>query len=126
MTAYFDDRDRRISVEGKGLPDDRFLLLVEEVEAEVIHQVNLLTGDREFPEDLRERFQRCIANKRCKTLPGLPPTDARQYCLALRHSELLSYLHSLFHELAGRRIRTRHGLLFDSPVGFLRERGDLP
>jgi len=127
MTAYFDEKMSKVSAAARLLDDEgEFLMAVEDVEEPMIREVSLLTGDREFPEDLRERMQSAIANRQVKLVPGQPPTRARQEAFVMKESSLVTTLHSLFHELAGRRIRTRHGLLLDSPVAFLRERGDLP
>ena len=44
------------------------------IEARVVRHVNLVTGDREFPDDLREQIQGIIAVCGVTTPEGLPPT----------------------------------------------------
>ena len=121
MTGYFDDASRQIMLTA-GFADAAFLAVVEAVEERVIHAVSLCTGDREFPDDLRERALTAIACLRVKTTISGCPTDGRRYCATMRTSTLIERLHSLFHELAGRRLVMRFGLVQDSPEGFLRRR----
>ncbi len=46
----------------------------------------------------------------------------RRIALALRRSQLIGELHGIFHELAGRRIKTRFGLWTDDPAANLKSR----
>ncbi len=126
MTAYFDEKAREAREICRRFKDDSAMLeTLAELEEPMIHEVSLLTGDREFPDELRERIQTAIALYRVKQpAPDLPENKGPDWARTMRESGLVERLHSLFHEVAGRRIRTRHGLLLDSPIGFLRERGD--
>ena len=81
-----------------------------------MRDVILCTGDREFPDELREKIMTVIAQKGVYVLSGLPPTeDACAQALAMRYSELIEDLHSAFHALASRRHKARWGLWSDSP-----------
>ena len=116
MTSYFDDlrtEVRNISTVSQN--DAEFLLDVEEIERGVIRDVNYITGDREFPEDLREKIQGLIAVHRTQVMRDEPPTRARELNLRMRRSQLLQELHSAFHEVGFRRIKTRFGVLSDNP-----------
>ena len=119
MTGYFDDlrtEVRKLSEFYKD--DDAFLDALGIVENRVIAQVNLVTGDREFPDDLREKIQGIIATKRVVTGEGEPSiSQVREECAIMRSSDLLEDLHSAFHVVARRRHQTRFGLLSDSPSG---------
>ena len=116
MTSYFDDlrtEVRNISTVSQN--DAEFLLSLEEIEHGVIRDVNYITGDREFPEDLREKIQGLIAVHRTQVMRDEPPTRARELNLRMRRSQLLQELHSAFHEVGFRRIKTRFGVLSDNP-----------
>lgn len=120
MTAYFDEIRREI----RDLPSDlsraSWLEAVAFIEERVIRDVTLVTGDREFPDDLRERILGAIATQTVSRHAGLDPVPrAVDMTYTLRESWLCETLHSLFHVLAGRRIRTRFGLMQDSPRGIL-------
>ena len=116
MTSYFDDLRTKVR-ETSSLfeSDEQFLLEVEAIEREVIKDVSYVTGDREFPDDLREKIQGLIAVHKTEVTTGQPPTRAREMNLRMRRSQLLQELHSAFHEVGYRRIKTRFGVLSDNP-----------
>ncbi len=115
MTSYFDALRVEVRKTSEVTNDEDFLSAVEEIEAGVIADVNLITGDREFPDDLREKIQRLIAFHQTKVMRDLPPTRARELNLRMRRSQLIQELHSAFHEVGSRRIKTRFGILSDHP-----------
>jgi len=116
VTSYFDDAARAVREVPKTLDDEDYLAAVAEIEKDVIRDVILCTGDREFPDELREKIMTVIACKGVYVLSGLPPTeDARVQALVMRYSELIEDLHSAFHALASRRTRARWGFWSDSP-----------
>jgi hypothetical protein len=120
MTSYFDTASRAVSQLPKDVSDETYLSLVAEIEKPIVQDVLLNTGDREFPDDLREKIVNVIAVKGIYSPAGLEPTpSAREYVLMMHYSELVSDLHSAFHALAGRRIQTRFGSWSDSPRGNL-------
>jgi hypothetical protein len=115
MTSYFDKAEREAS-HLTFLDADSYLEAMAAVEEPVIHDVTLNTGDREFPDDLRERILGIIAVKAVRGPGGLPTTArTRDYVLSVRRSELLADLHSAFHALASRRVKCRWGFWSDSP-----------
>lgn len=134
MSSYFDtimSEFRDISF----LPEEEFLARATEIETRVIREVSLTTGDKEFPADLREKIQTCIAvnaydyDKYATPQPRqrrIPINEsAKNWLLTMRYSRMCEALHSLFHELAGRRIHHRFGgLFFDNPAAFLKQRDD--
>ena len=83
-----------------------------------------MTGDREFPEDLREKMQGIIAVKRVQDICGVPPLQARQEAAIMKMSPMIEDLHCAFHELGRRRSYARFGLLQDSPRQILVLRDD--
>lgn len=126
MTSYWDGRSRAVSDASAQHRDPlEFLKAVERIEADVIQTVSYCTGDREFPDDLRERIMTCIAVKALNPVPAsttfnFANEDARDYCESVRASELISDLHSIFHDVARRRPPHRFGGFFsDDPSGFL-------
>ncbi len=125
MTSYFDDLRREVVEASKTAEDDdEFLSTIERIEARVISDINLVTGDREFPDDLRERIQSLIARGQTKVIEGLPPTHHRDENVLMRCSFLLEELHTAFHVVGGRRIQTRFGVLSDHPRAILAMRHD--
>jgi hypothetical protein len=116
MTEFFDSRTRTA--------EQGFDFAVE-VEKEVIHYVSLVTGDREFPPDLREEAQRTIALWSLGPLGKLKPRpEAVQYYETMNLSRLLSDLHSFFHKVAALRLESRFGILSDDPLDILIRRDD--
>lgn len=121
MTSYFDDKVRDIHTYAEEACGDfgKVRDEVAAIELETIKEVVLVTGDREFPDDLREKIMGIIATQAvCEYI--LPPTrKALEYLKATHESVLLESLHSAFHELGRRRIQTRFGLLSDHPRSIL-------
>lgn len=126
MTAFWDDKTSQVTQASTHYEtDDAFLAQVGDIEKEVVHIVSLTTGDREFPNDLRERIQACIANRCCYQVGDLPANEkAVEYLLSVRSSMLIEDLHSLFHEVAQRKPKHRYGYFSDDPSGFLRIRDE--
>lgn len=131
MTAYFDSAAAEVREASERFPDrEAFLAEVGEVERRVIRDVQLCTGDREFPGDLREKILGRIAVD--ATVGPLEATNlapsfygkARDLAAAARYSPLLDSLHSLFHRLAERRLLVRFGRWTDSPTDNLLRRDD--
>lgn len=125
MTTFFDTRTRDVAdLQNYDLSDATWLRLVAWVERPVINLVSIVVGDREFPDELRERLLGIIA---VHTLVDdvLEPSEAtREMALTCRTSELLSRLHSAFHDVANSRTTTRFGLLSDDPTDILTRRDD--
>jgi hypothetical protein len=118
MSSYFDDKSKRVSEAAESFrgDDQSYLRAVADIESELIHDVTLASGDREFPADLREKAMGLIARCHVGVFASLPPLQqARTRCIVMRYSELVEEMHSLFHELASRRIVTRFGHLSDHP-----------
>lgn len=122
MSSYFDELSSKMR-EQQNLPPEQFLDFARALEDQVVAEVSLVTGDREFPEDLREAIQRVIATQHL--YPRDSPLFSKQVedeLLLFRRSNLFESLHDLFHVVARRRIETRFGLLYDSPSGILKLR----
>lgn len=118
MSSYFDDKTRRVSEAGDSFrgDDESYLRAVADIEAELIHDVTLAVGDREFPADLRDKAMALIARWHVGTFATLRPLqEALTRCIVMRSSELVEEMHSLFHQVASRRIFTRFGMLSDHP-----------
>jgi hypothetical protein len=131
MTDYFDRATRAVREISRDLSGEDFLREVATIEEPIVRDVLLNTGDREFPDELREKILGAIATKGVFVLSdGLgvgklgPTAEARDYALATRYSELIEDLHSAFHALASRRTRCRWGFWSDSPRQNLVSRKD--
>jgi hypothetical protein len=126
MTAYFDHANAEIREASERAGGDAlaFLDALMAIEKRVIKDVQLNTGDREFPEDLREVILGSIATEACT---GALPDDsfyeeARAVAIAGRCSTVIDSLHGHFHTLARRRLDARFGRWSDDPGGNLRLR----
>ena len=115
MSSYFDSAAREVA--------DDFDSIIG-VEKRVISDVLLVTGDREFPDDLREKIVGLIAVWQYECAKNLPATKGREHSDALRYSALIERLHDAFHEVAQRGIVTRFGRLSDRPSGILAARDE--
>lgn len=125
MSSYFDAKTYAVSeASDKATSDEDFVQQVAEIERRLIEDVTFTVGDREFPSDLREKAMSLIAQWHVGTHATLAPRDeAIQYLITCRISDLVERMHSLFHEVASRRIRTRFGFLSDHPKD-IRDRRD--
>jgi len=124
MTGFFDSLNITVSalVEDCAGNDELFLSAVDSLEDTVTHTVSRATGDREFPEEWRERIQSCLAVCRLHYHSPVQNRTAIDYLVYTRCSKLFGELHSLFHRLAAARIETRFGLLTDSPSSIVARR----
>ena len=108
MSSYFDTAQRAAR------RSYRDLMLAEE---QVYRDVVLITGDREFPDDLREKILGVMACGFVYQTGSLPtPHQADRMAREMGYSAGIEKVHELFHELARRRVRTRFGILCDSPT----------
>ena len=115
MSSYFDDKSRQV----RDLPDEGFLKALANIEEEVASDVSLITGDREFPDALRERAMGAIAVSRTAG-----NERARWIAERSHSSRMIEDLHEVFHDVARSRTETRFGRLSDSPVGDRERRDD--
>jgi len=124
MTAYFDDLSARVrELSSQYQHPAYFVEAVADVEDVVIKIVNLVTGDREFPNAMRVKIQSDIACWRLRSLvPEVSNPKAISFAETVRKSGLFERLHSDFHEVARLLYPTRFGLLTDSPADILRRR----
>ncbi len=121
MSSYFDSLAREVRESSEryfrcetGEPG--FEADVIAIEQRLISDVTLCTGDREFPDDLRQKALGLIAQWHVGVHASLKPRNkSLDWLRSLRSSRLVEEMHSLFHEVARRRIETRFGLLFDNP-----------
>lgn len=121
MSSYFDAMAREILEADESRPgNEEFLAAVIAVEERLWREVTRVTGDREFPNDLREKVLGEFARHAVYQPEGVPmPWKAREFVLSLRCSRVLEHVHELFHDVARRRITTRFGRLSDSPTQIL-------
>ena len=124
MTAYFDEACARVAESAaRNHGDAGFLEMVRILEGGVVRDALLCSGDREFPDDLRETLVKCIAINGIYCPGDLSPVDrTRKTVLALQKSILIDAIHAIFHKLAERRHSTRFGWWTDDPAENLRAR----
>lgn len=121
MSSYFDRlaKEADEAIHSHANPQEA----VAAIEAGMIREVTLVTGDREFPDDLRQQILTQIARWHIGTHAGLSPmAEALEWFQDLKSSRLITELHSLFHAVASRRIKTRFGGFSDNPAGDLKAR----
>lgn len=118
MTADFDEALEQSLALSSAEPDESYLASMRSVEEPLVRAVLLNAGDREFPDDLRQRILTVVAMRGIFSPSGITPMEeARKFTLAMRYSRLVVDLHTIFHGLAARRLETRFGLWTDSPHG---------
>lgn len=123
MSSYFDAAVTEIAAV-QTEEEDAFMEVLESVEARVIRDVNLVTGDREFPDDLRGRIQLLIVEHAVRPSPNLWHAKPDGRARRARSSRLIEELHDAFHDVARRRHETRFGRLMDDPAYILELRED--
>lgn len=114
MSSQFDNAQAAIH-DMASLPDDEFLAQAKALENALVKECLLNSGDREFPEDLRQKI---VGHVALFTLgyEGMEPTKKGiDWLLSVRSSKLIELLHNDFHDVATRRIKTRFGILSDRP-----------
>lgn len=118
MSSYFDAMQREVTTAScNSLLFEDFLRSVVAIEERLFQDVTAITGDREFPDDLRQRIMGVFATESVYQPGTLPmPEKARDFVLMMRYSLVIETIHELFHDLARRRIETRFGWLNDSPT----------
>lgn len=118
VSSYFDRIASRVFDADEQHPtDEGFLAALTEIEGELFRDVTQITGDREFPDDLREKMLGVLAVHAVYQPEGvLTPERARVYAVTSRYSLAAEKLHDLHHELASRRIPARFGRWTDSPT----------
>jgi len=135
MSSYWDAVGRDVhEARSMNLADESFRTVVANIELAVIQTVSLAVGDREFPNDMRERILGSIAvncldhNWTSAKLPPHEPDwnkDAVEWLQLVGYSRLLEDLHGHFHEVASLRVMTRFGVEFtDDPSTFLKARDE--
>jgi hypothetical protein len=131
VTAFWDEKRREVRdlddlAKREGWSEDKFVEAVVGLERQVIQVVSFVTGDRDFPNDLRELIQKKVAIDAVHALPEIAPnSEAREWLVSMRYSRLFEELHSAFHEVARRRPKHRfEGAFSDDPSGFLRIRDE--
>lgn len=126
MSSYFDAKTFALGeASAKATSTEDFIMQCAEIEHRMIEDVVLAVGDRQFPADLREKAMGLIARWHVGTFAELPPTEeAISYTTTMKWSELVDRMHSLFHEVASRRIQTRFGMLSDHPVDIVHRRDE--
>lgn len=117
MSSYFDALASEVwDLAAAPTSGDDFVAGLMEIEERVFLEITNVTGDREFPDDLRQRILARFATQSVWQPGDLPaPEHARDRAIALRDSWLFERLHSIHHELARRRIATRFGRWSDNP-----------
>jgi hypothetical protein len=104
--------------------NETFLKCVKNIEGKVIETVSLVTGDREFPEEWREKIQGIIAKRAVRGTGGVPNPKEEEWVRVTRTSQLLMDLHSAFHRVAQEGFTVRFGRITDNPQVFLAVRED--
>ncbi len=130
MSSYFDKFDREVrqlAQDTRG-SDEQFLLQLKQLEATMIKTCELFAGDIDTPDDIRQAVIACIALNQVRYEGGdflgdsTGPSQGAQHAMCCKSSQLSHEMHSLFHDIARRRIETRYGLVMDNPEHAVRMR----
>lgn len=133
MSSYFDKFDKEVGDMGRDETDNEtFLYWMMLKEGEMVRDCELLAGDLDTPEDIRQAIIRCILTNKVHYEGGdkLGSHIGGVWCESIgarnavvsRYSTLSRELHSLFHSIASRRIETRYGMIADNPAAAVRAR----
>lgn len=123
--SYFDEAEREVDeAHQRTTTDEAFLRRLAVLEREAWTIVSLCTGDREFPDDVRQKALEIAA---CQTVreiaPGIPPLASMiAHASRNRYSAMIANLGKLFRELEDRRVATRFGLLSRDPLENVKRR----
>lgn len=125
MSSYFDALTSKIATLSEECMDDaEFLAEVVGIERETFDTIKYVTGDVEFPNDLRERIMGIFAVFGIfheEEVLANPKVVRR--VLASHYSPLIEALHDAFHDVARRRHQTRFcAYLSDNPAHILAAR----
>lgn len=123
MSSYFDKFDREASVLADSFRgnDEGFLKALMGLEAPMIKTCELYAGDIDTPEDVRQAIIACIALHSIRYDGGdfmgdsTGPCEATRYAIVAKRSKLSTEMHSLWHDIARRRLQPRYGLVMDNP-----------
>lgn len=123
MSSYFDkfDREARVLADSFRGNDEGFLKALMGLEAGMIKTCELLAGDIDTPDDVRQSIIGCLAVHAIRYNGGdflgdeTGASEAARYAVCCKRSKLSSELHSLFHTIASKRIQTRYGMILDNP-----------
>lgn len=121
MSSYFDNAASEIS-KADNKNDDEFFEAARQIENKVVKDCLLNSGDKDFPEDLRQKIVGHVALWNLGYTDMSPIPKAKEWLLSLRSSKLINLLHEDFHDVAQRRIETRFGRLSDNPAHNLAHR----
>ncbi len=120
MSSYFDAAAQSVAQIGDTHDGDQvtFLIALREIEGQVAKDVSLCSGDREYPEDLREQVQGVIAMyAAAEGIAHVPPRESVvEYAVESKSSRLVEELHNVHHVLASRRVEARFGRWSDDPA----------
>lgn len=128
MSSYFDSFDRQVSLladQFRGGDDLAFLKAVQELESGMKRTCELFAGDKDTPEEVRQRIIRCVTTCRVyfdADMPGLGDSPANEYVAACRLSKMSQEMHRIFHDIARMHLKTRYGVVMDNPEAAVRAR----
>jgi hypothetical protein len=131
MSKYFDKFDSAVrELARSGSSDEEFLTGLVQLESNMIHNLELLTGDWEVYQnsELVKSIQEIVARTRTRYAGGdfmgdhLGACDVTSQNLACRSSQLSCEMHQLFHQIAAQQIRFRWGRLTDNPQSAVQAR----
>lgn len=130
MSSYFDkfDRETRVLAESYLGNDEGFLKALMGLEAGMIKTCELFAGDIDTPDDIRQAIIGCIAVHAIRYEGGdfmgdsTGKCEATSYAVVSKRSKLSAEMHSLWHEIARRRLQPRYGLVMDNPEYAVRAR----
>jgi len=130
MSSYFDEINREVRTIAQFTKEDSeaFLNELMRLEGHMKDDCLQLAGDRETPDDIRQKIIETIALHEIRYEGGeflgdkTGACEATRTAVACRYSQLVTEMHSLFHTIASQRIQTRYGIIMDNPAADVRAR----
>jgi len=120
MSSYFDEFDAKVHDIrlAAGQDDSQFIKRLARAESSLITDCLEYAYDHETPTDIKEKIIKLINENEVIPERNCPGTE---FALVCKRSKLSSELHSFFHEIASRRMKTRYtGFVNDNPGHLVR------
>ena len=116
MSSYFDEFDREVNTLSSfcGQDTELFIKQLEEAEKRLIADCAAFALDPETPQEIATQISGRIMIHRVNPEDN---SEATEYARMCRRSKLSAQMHSLWHEIATLRLKTRYtGFVNDNPA----------
>ncbi len=123
MSSFFDELSGKVASIAS-TDDADFLRQARAIEQSMIGYIDVVLSQPEVPIDIKDVIVKTINDFGIPENPVLPDdiktiNDKKMHFnVSLRHSSLVEAMHDLFHMIAEKKIKTKHGVIHDNPRFF--------